>query len=223
MYCAIIGDIVNSRNIENRADVQYQLEDILKYINMKYKDSIVAKFTITIGDEFQCLLNEPKSVLNIIDYIKMNLYPVKIRFGIGLGEMSTEIKVFALGSDGPAYHLAREAIEDIKQSDIKYEQPVRDTMIYATNKENNQFNHLNIVNSLLSVCYYIESKWSEKQRDIIKQITKEEKSHRELAKQYGITQTSISRRFNSSGYYTYKNAKEEAIKYIVNYWEGIHG
>ncbi len=222
MYCAIIGDIVKSRNIEDRSNVQYRLEGILKDINMKYKDSIVANFTITIGDEFQGLLDEPKDLLDIIDYIKINLYPVKVRFGIGLGEMSTEIKLFAIGSDGPAYHVAREAIEDIKKSDIKYEQPDRDTIVYATIKENYEFNPLDIVNSLLSACYFIESKWSEKQRDIIKQVTKEDKSHRELAEQYGVTQPSISRRLNKSGYYTYKNAKEDATKYIVNYWEGIH-
>lgn len=42
----------------------------------------------------------------------MSLYPVELRFGIGIGEITTEINTeMALGADGPGYYKAREAIE----------------------------------------------------------------------------------------------------------------
>ena len=53
MYYAIIGDIKNSKDIENRYEVQEQLNHILNNVNLNYKDSIKANFLITLGDEFQ--------------------------------------------------------------------------------------------------------------------------------------------------------------------------
>lgn len=46
---------------------------------------------ITLGDEFQGLLNNPAYAIEIVKYIQRELYPVKLRFGIGIGEISTEI------------------------------------------------------------------------------------------------------------------------------------
>ena len=40
---------------------------------------------------------------------------MKLRFGIGVGEISTVINPeMALGADGPGYYNARKAIEDLK-------------------------------------------------------------------------------------------------------------
>ncbi len=160
MYCALIGDIINSRSIEDRSNMQDSFEEILNSINSTYSSTIEAKFTITIGDEFQGLLKEPYHLFNIIDKIKMKLYPTQVRFGIGIGKMATEIKSYAIGSDGPAYHVAREAIDEIKQGEIKYEQPIRDILVNSTLLNEDEFNELDILNSILSTCYFIESKWS---------------------------------------------------------------
>ncbi len=62
----------------------------MDYINTKYHSVIAAKFTITLGDEFQGLLSSPEVLMDIVDYIKVHLHPIKVRFGIGFGDMSTE-------------------------------------------------------------------------------------------------------------------------------------
>ena len=53
MYYAIIGDIKNSKDIENRYEVQEKLKHVLNNVNSNYKDNIKANFLITLGDEFQ--------------------------------------------------------------------------------------------------------------------------------------------------------------------------
>ena len=117
MYCAIIGDIVDSKKIKNRAEIQTKLENVLLAINKKYEIDIAANFVITLGDEFQGLLKLPKNLTRIIEQIKMELYPIKLRFGAGIGEIYTEINPkIAIGADGPAYHNAREAIEIIQKN-----------------------------------------------------------------------------------------------------------
>ncbi|MGB4438298.1 MAG: SatD family protein, partial [Sedimentibacter sp.] len=57
-YIAIIGDIVNSKKIDNRNDVQIKLKSLLKRIDEKYTDDIASDFMITLGDEFQGLLKD---------------------------------------------------------------------------------------------------------------------------------------------------------------------
>lgn len=47
-----------------------------------------------------------------------NMYPIKVRIGIGVGKISTDIlEEQALGADGPAYHEARRAIEWIPENE----------------------------------------------------------------------------------------------------------
>lgn len=223
MYCAIIGDIVKSREVEDRRELQHKLEAILDEVNDDYADFIAAKFTVTLGDEFQGLLVNPEKLFEIIDYIKIKIRPIKLRLGIGIGNMSTDIKEIAIGSDGPAYHVARDAINNVKESNIKYSQAERDMLVYGISINPNIYEKFELINALLSTCYFIEKKWSDKQIEIIEYLMNGDYSHRELATVYQISQPSITRRIENSGYYTYKDAKAVADKYLMEKWEKMNG
>lgn len=126
-FIAMIGDIRNSREIKERKAVQDTLKKVLKEINLKYEEEIVSQFIVTLGDEFQGLLSEGKNLLKIIQEIKSALYPVELRFGIGVGKITTDINTeMALGADGPGYYKAREAIEIIKGNEKKSRAVVAD-------------------------------------------------------------------------------------------------
>lgn len=86
-YVAIIGDIIKSKSIKERKNVQEKLYQVLMKLNEKYQNDIAANFIITLGDEFQGLLHEGENVLPIIEYIQMEMHPVEIRFGIGVGKL----------------------------------------------------------------------------------------------------------------------------------------
>ena len=215
MYCAIIGDIVDSRKIIDRGLVQKKLERILIDINSVYQDDIASSFTITIGDEFQGLLTRPDKVMEIIDKIKMQFYPEKLRFGIGFGEMITEIRRdLAIGSDGPAYHHARNSIDIIKQSEEKYGQPEMDIVI--SGEKENLFSMPNIV---LSMMRHMESGWSEKQREAVYKSYLDSLNQKELAVNLGISQSSVQRRLSSAGYFTYISSKKALDRELTKIWE----
>ena len=111
MYYAIIGDIKESKKIINRYEVQEKLKEILVKVNFVYQADIAANFLITLGDEFQGILKKSENVLEIIKYIQREMYPIRVRFGIGVGEISTKIdKKAAIGADGPAFYAARDMI-----------------------------------------------------------------------------------------------------------------
>lgn len=55
-YIAIIGDMIDSKDIPNRFEGQQQLKACLDKLNKKYQAVLASKFSITLGDEFQGLL-----------------------------------------------------------------------------------------------------------------------------------------------------------------------
>ena len=119
-YVAIIGDIKESKKINNRNEIQKKLIQVLEEINLKYDTDISSKFIITLGDEFQGLLCNGANTLRIISEIERKMYPIKIRFGVGVGTITTEVnKEMSLGADGPGYYKARNAIEYLKDNEKK--------------------------------------------------------------------------------------------------------
>ena len=63
-FAAVIGDIKDSRHLENRKEVQIRLQRILDRLNEKYKDDIVSRFLIKLGDEIQGLMSSGKYILD---------------------------------------------------------------------------------------------------------------------------------------------------------------
>ena len=117
-YIVVKGDIIDSRNAKDRDKLQQQLSESLKTINEQYKNVIAAEFMITSGDGFQGLMNDAAHLFDITNLIEE--LPINIRFGIGIGEVSTEIdsKNSAV-IDGPCYHLADDMLNRIKTEETQ--------------------------------------------------------------------------------------------------------
>ena len=120
MYCAMIGDLINSKKLpaEDRAAIQERLKALLNGVNENFSSFLVSPFLMTLGDEFQGVLTAAKPALEIIEFLGQNLmeFPIQIRYGIGIGELSTSVnREQALGDDGPAYYYARQGIEQLKK------------------------------------------------------------------------------------------------------------
>ena len=203
MYYAIIGDIKNSKEIDNRYEVQNKLKKILDDINLKYKADIKANFLITLGDEFQGLLNSPVFAIEIVKYIQRELYPVKLRFGIGIGEISTEInQKAAIGADGPAFYAAREMINFLKNEEKHLKNQAPDIQIGYYNSKTIEIDEINIMLTLIKV---IEDSWTDKQRYTIWDMMLNGGSQEKCAKRmkdtdfhYSATEISIPAILNSA-------------------------
>jgi hypothetical protein len=203
-YVAIIGDIIQSKKLDNRKDSQIKLQDVLNSINKKYVKDIASNFMITLGDEFQGLLKCGENTINIISEIELEMYPVQIRFGIGTGEITTNInRDFPIGSDGPAYHNARKMIESLKNMEKKIKAGYSNIMI-ATQGDNSSADML--LNSIFSLCATIKKKWTKRQREIVFAYIKSENSQIKAAEKLEIKQSSVNKGLSGAEYYSYKNA-----------------
>ncbi len=164
-FVAVIGDIKDSRLLENRKEVQLRLQEVLERLNENYKEEIVSRFLITLGDEFQGLLCSGKAVLDMINEIRMEMYPVRLRFGIGFGQITTDIRTeMALGADGPGYYRAREAVELLKEREKKNRPVLAELCLKMDEKLRDKEILLNTVFDLM---YVVESGWTDRQREVI--------------------------------------------------------
>jgi hypothetical protein len=203
-HIAIIGDIKGSKNIKDRSNVQEKLRTTLQEINHMYASDIASKFMITLGDEFQGLLSFGVNTMKILSEIEQSMYPVKIRFGIGIGEITTKINPdMAIGADGPGYYKARSAIEYLKENEKRKQINVSDTRIDIEGENHETTMMLNTILSLLTI---IKSSWSERQREIIWDIMKTQDSQVNVAKRFNIQQPTVQKMLASGKYYAYKEA-----------------
>ena len=214
-FIAIIGDIRGSRSLTQRREIQENLGIILQEINEGFEADIAAKFLITLGDEFQGLLFDGRSLLKIIEKIKMSLYPVTFRFGIGMGQITTNIfSEMALGADGPAFYRARSAIELLKENESKKKAVLSDLSFRFEEKSSTTERLLNTAFTLL---YSLEHTWTDRQREIITDQLFHQDGQKASALRLGITQSAVHKALSAGSYYTY----EKALKEITSVMEEI--
>jgi len=113
-YVALIFDIVESRHYQDRYDVQYTLMNAVSYLNHLFKEEIKKEVVSSAGDEFQGLFLNLQSAFLYIRKLQLLIYPIKIRCGIGYGEIKYDVERWSSSAfDGEAYYLARDAINEI--------------------------------------------------------------------------------------------------------------
>ncbi len=112
MY-ALIGDIVGSRKLRDRAAAQRQVEAALAEVAAALPG--VQPLEATVGDEFQGAYESVGRASRVALVVRLTLLPdIDVRCGIGEG--GTEVyddSRTPLRQDGPAWWAARDALEQL--------------------------------------------------------------------------------------------------------------
>lgn len=213
MYCAMIGDLINSKKLpaEDRAAIQERLKALLNGVNENFSSFLVSPFLMTLGDEFQGVLTAAEPALEIIDFLGQNLMelPIQIRYGIGIGELSTNVnREQALGDDGPAYHHARQGVEQLKKEGWT-------GFPVSIQTGNNDCALLRCYCQLLNE---IAEAWSAPQRDCILNMESAEEQLL-VAHRLGISPSSVSRSLRRGHYAAYHESKKTLGEYLLNVYD----
>ena len=218
MYLALIADVIDSKIVQERFDLQKQLEKTLQTMNELFGEFLASSFTLTLGDEFQALLKADAPVFQIIDTLRSELTPTQLRFGIGLGEIITDIDPLqSIGADGPAYWNARAAINLVHQKN-----DYGNTQIYfSSGKGNQDF----FVNALIASGEAIRSGWRGSQEEILLDLLKrcvysENFSQQDLAQSLEINPSALSKRLKSSSIRVYFRGRAAALASIQSLAKG---
>ena len=218
MYLALIADVIDSKMVQERFDLQKQLEKTLQTMNELFGEFLASNFTLTLGDEFQGLLKVDAPVFQMIDTLRSLLTPTQLRFGIGLGEIVTDIDPLqSIGADGPAYWNARAAINLVHQKN-----DYGNTQIYfSCGKEKQDF----FVNALIASGEAIRSGWRGSQEEILLDLLKrcvysENFSQQDLAQSLAINPSALSKRLKSSSIRVYLRGRAAALASIQSLAKG---
>ena len=218
MYLALIADVIDSKMVQERFDLQKQVEKTLQTMNELFGEFIASNFTLTLGDEFQGLLKVDAPVFQMIDTLRSLLTPTQLRFGIGLGEIVTDIDPLqSIGADGPAYWNARAAINLVHQKN-----DYGNTQIYfSCGKEKQDF----FVNALIASGEAIRSGWRGSQEEILLDLLKrcvysENFSQQDLAQSLAINPSALSKRLKSSSIRVYLRGRAAALANIQSLAKG---
>ncbi|MDH5505851.1 MAG: SatD family protein [Anaerolineae bacterium] len=112
---ALVGDLINSRNIPQRIEFDDRLLKKMKELN-KINSSILSPYTL-IGDEIQAVFMNADNIFKDCVNILTTIYPERMRFSFGIGTLIKPInRVQATEMDGPAFYFARDGVNELKKN-----------------------------------------------------------------------------------------------------------
>lgn len=211
-YLALIGDIIQSKQLSQRSEVQEQLKICLNRLNEFFEPYIISNFSLTLGDEFQGLMKIDAPIFYLIDLINDQMRNIPMRYGIGVGEILTHINPeVSMGADGPAYWHAREAIKFVHQ---KNDYGTTQIAIRTGEIEDDI-----LLNSLLSAGEAIKYNWRTSQLEVfhallISDIYQEHFNQQQLGNLLGLSSSALSKRLKSSNLKIYLRSRHTTQQYI---------
>lgn len=130
-YFILMADVVDSRNY-NQNKLMSEFRELTISINRKYNKDLLSPLTITLGDEFQGVIENLSSAIDIIIGIEESFIhkklDFKLRYVLVEGKIETAInKDIAYGMLGSGLTKARESLEELKNSNNRYYFLINDT------------------------------------------------------------------------------------------------
>lgn len=202
-YIAVIADMVRSRDLPpaRRRLLQKRFSRLIDNLNQHHRKTLASKFIITLGDEFQGVLNSAGSIPDLIWHLEQDFPERELRVGIGFGTLDTPLQKYAINMDGPVLHLARAAIDYAKKTKTL-------GGIFRG------FGELDdILNGLSGLLWFQRSRWTPAQRNIAGLLRKG-MSQTQVAKKLRVSKQVVSRQVLAAGCFQYI-AAENAWRMIL--------
>ncbi len=145
---ALVGDVVASREIAQRVAFDQALLRVLRELSDR-NPGILSPYTL-IGDEIQAVFGSADSLFSDAVSILSAIHPERMRFSFGVGTLFTPINPDqATEMDGPAFHHARDGVNELKQSHY---------LLHLTGEE---IPHLRLMQQILFFVSHHMDTWNE--------------------------------------------------------------
>lgn len=202
-FYVLLGDVVQSRLIDNRDDFQKKIEKTCRNINTMYAEDIYADFKILKGiDEIGGVLSSMSNIYKIITKILDDFYPNTIRFALVFDYIDTAIETRNVTKmDGVAFHKASEMIRELKMSKLMFDMSVEDEMLDIA------------ITGQINLIFLFKNNWSATQYNIVREYEKTKKQS-EVAKKLRMTQQAVSKNLKRSMWKEIRTV-EEKINFIL--------
>lgn len=198
MHLVITCDVIDSKKHENFDEL---LKGKMKILNEKLFDT-VSLFTVSRGDEIQGILKYDKNLFKNIKILRGALYPLKLRVGIGIGEIPIHEVDYnnSWNMNGEAFYLARNALLFVSKEKI-----------ISTHFESDKKGIANILNSFFILHDSIVVKWNEKNWEIA-MVYERTQSYAETANLFGISRSAVWQKIKAMKFDSILNSEEYLVK-----------
>jgi hypothetical protein len=178
-YFAIIGDLVGSRKMADRATVQVRLWKAVEDLNVAAGTHLPVPLKVTAGDEVQGITRHPEALVEIMAELSDALVPAGLAWGWGYGELTTDLTEDVSLLDGPCLHRAREAVRAAKKKSSWLE-------VSGFAEPTGQ-----VLSALMNLIGSIRSGWTDRQAEVARESRG--RLQVETAERLGIDPSTVSR------------------------------
>ena len=217
MYCVLMGDIVDSKEIigKDKEKISKEISLMLERINFEYKKDIQIDFSSSRGDFFEGVLYSAYKAVEIANDIIQTLLPNEIRVSIALGELDIINDTRnANHADGDAFHIADRVLREMKN------QKSNGWLHLSVNIERHDKHVQNIIDSYLLLLETMTDSWTDKQRECALYMSHYKNQQNVVANKLNITEAAVSKHLKAANYVVYKKAFENLGKYLKSIDEG---
>ena len=194
-YVALIGDVVGSRRSPDRRALQRRLRLGIEGINTRMGGRLSSPLALYGGDEVQGLLARPEGCVEIVVELSETIFPERLVFGLGYGTVSTELSPEVAQIDGPCFHRARSALEDVRG----------ETWLKASGFGATTDTALTALFGLMAA---IRSRWTEKQQIYVRAARRT--SQKLVAEELGVSPSTVSESLRASSFAAVREGEQAA-------------
>ena len=202
--CAVTADVRESRQVEDRAELQRVLNATLEEANAVFADVLLAPFRITVGDEWQGLLQDVAPAFAVVRFFRKALYPYGARYGVGEGQLTTALSRDVTQMDGPVFHRSREALRLAKENGR--------WLVFRTREARTDA----LLSSVAGLIEALMSRWTPNQRERFFLLEKLG-SQKAVAQHLGVSVSAVNQSLRAAGVGQLREC-EEALDSFLRAW-----
>lgn len=204
---ALIGDVVGSRQHDDRTGMQRAFVAALDRVNQEVPAE--QPLSPTVGDECQAVYADIATAVNVTLLIRLHLPEgLDCRFGLGAGTYRTVGESpYGVMQDGPAWWSARDAIDEGEDREKRKNGTLRTWFDVAEGGDDDATLQAAAVNALLLCRDQIVTSMNPRQRRLLLGVISGT-TQTALAKAEGISPSAVSQALHSSGAYAVLSAHE---------------
>ena len=199
-YPILMADIIKSHR-KDQKKLMLQFNDLVATINASKREHLVSPLTITLGDEFQGVMNSMvngiRTIFELEETILIKGYDLKLRYVLLFGKIDTEINPsIAYGMLGEGLTQARKNLISLKKKDTRF-------TIRLNPDEKNQEDQMN---KAFLIYQNTVDAWKEKDQAIVKEFLRHD-DYKIVAQHVNIDPSNAWRRKKSLAIQTYYDIK----------------